>query len=242
MELLDGIYLVGSGETGVSDRYDCHVYLLDCGDAALVIDSGAGRDPARVFSNIRRRMPLEKAGTVLLTHTHADHSGGTPAFQAQGMRVLAPEKEMEAMRARPEEVLEAFRLAKNDGSYPPDYEYPFITPDGVVRDGDTVCVGDTAVSAMHFGGHSEGHLCYLIERRGKRILFSGDFVFAGGHIGLLNCPGSDLASYRRDIGKLSGLGIDVLLPGHRIMVLDGGQRHLDMAVDALSKATVPATF
>lgn len=242
MELFDGVYVVGSGEIGISDAYDCHVYLVDCGDTAFVIDTGAGRAPERIMDNIRRRMPLEKVGLVLLTHTHADHGGGAPAFWERGVRVLAPEMEMRVMRERPEEVLEAFRLAKNSGSYPPDYEYPFIEPDGVVRDGEIIQVGTRAVTAMHFAGHSEGHLCYTLEMEGKRVLFSGDFVFSGGHIGLLNCPGSDLAKYRRDIVKLEGLGIDVLLPGHRLMVLGEGQRHLDMAIASLSRAFVPATF
>lgn len=242
MELCDGIYLVGCGETGVSDRYDCHVYLVDCGDAAFVVDAGAGRAPERIFANIRRRMPLSKVAAVLLTHTHADHSAGTTAFREAGIKVFAPAAEMRMMRERPEEALEAFRLAKNDGAYPEEYEYPFIEVDGVVNDGEALRIGDAEVKALHFGGHSEGHLCYFVERGGKRVLFSGDFVFANGRLGLLNCPGSDLASYRRDIGKAAALGIDALLPGHRMFAVGDGQRHLDMAVASLSKAMIPGTF
>lgn len=236
MELLDGLYLVGGGEMGLSDAYDCHVYLVDCGDVAFVVDAGAGRAPEVIFANIEKIMPLEKVTAVLLTHTHADHSGGTAAFQQRGVRVLAPAREMAVMRERPEEVLEAFRLAKNDGSYPADYDYPFIAPDGLTGDGDAVRIGGASITARHYGGHSEGHLCYFLEKDGRRILFSGDLVFAGGRVGLLNCPGSDLASYRQDIVKLSGLDIDVLLPGHHLPVLSGGQGHIERAIANLSCA------
>ena len=242
MELFDGVYLVGSGEFGISDAYDCHVYLVDGGDDAVLIDSGAGRDGGRIMENIGRRMPPERVSRVLLTHTHADHSGGAPYFQSKGIKVIAPEGEMEFMRRRPDDVLEAFRRARRDGSYPEGYEYPFIEPDGIVRDGDVVQVGRASLRAIHTKGHSDGLLCYLLEMGGRRILFSGDYIFFNGRIGLLNCPGSDLGDYRREIGKLADLAIDALLPGHRMLALGGGQRHIAMAIDSLSRAFVPSMF
>ena len=51
---LTDIYLVGSGRTGIgiSDFYDCHVYLVDGGDEAALIDAGSGVDIEPFMRNI----------------------------------------------------------------------------------------------------------------------------------------------------------------------------------------------
>jgi hypothetical protein len=41
---------------------------------------------------------------------------------------------------------------------------------------------------------------------------------------------------------LAGLGVDVLLAGHGLFTLAGGQRHIDMAREELSKGFVPRTI
>ena len=56
-------------------------------------------------------------------------------------------------------------------------------------------------------------------------------MFCGGRICLLNCTGSSLSQYKEDIGRLSGLGVDALFPGHLAFCLRGGQEHLDKACD-----------
>lgn len=243
MELFKDIYLVGSGEFGLSDPYDCHVYLIDGGEDAVLIDCGAGRDPHRILENAARYVPAGRLSRLLLTHVHADHSGGVAFFRQQGVNICAPAGEMAVLREKPEEVLEAFRLAKNAGAYPEDYEFPFFSdPDGSLEDGDEIIVGRYTLTAIHVAGHSEGLLCYLLDAGGKRVLFSSDYLFVNGLIGLLNCPGSELGAYRRDIARLTGLRVDALLPGHRMLALANGQQHIDQAAENLSKVFVPPTF
>jgi hypothetical protein len=42
--------------------------------------------------------------------------------------------------------------------------------------------------------------------------------------------------------KLAGLEIDVLLPGHGIFVMRFGQEHVNLAIEALRKMNLPASF
>lgn len=242
MELLKDIYLVGSGEMGISDAYDCHVYLIDGGDNAVLIDCGVGREPRRIIENISLHIPVERVSRVLLTHVHADHSGGAAYFQSRGIRVLAPEGEAALMEQKPHEVLEAFALAKNAGAYPADYEYAFFKPDGILRDGEDIQVGRYTLRAIHARGHSEGLLCYYLDTGERTVLFSSDYLFYGGLIGLLNCPGSELGAYRLDIAKVAALKVDALLPGHRMFVLGGAEKHARQAAENLSKVFVPPAF
>lgn len=70
----------------------------------------------------------------------------------------------------------------------------------------------------------------------------GDILFYGGIVGLINSPDSSLQSYCEDIGKLEGLAVDILLPGHGLFTISGGQRHIDMARAELQKGFVPRTI
>ena len=74
------------------------------------------------------------------------------------------------------------------------------------------------------------------------MLFSGDVVFYGGMLGLNNAEGCSLADYREDIGKLSKLKIDALLPGHAVFILRNGQKHIDRAARKLADFVMPETF
>ena len=49
MRLTEDIYLVGSAEFGLSNAYDCHVYLLDGGEEATLIDCGVGYDTGQIM-------------------------------------------------------------------------------------------------------------------------------------------------------------------------------------------------
>ena len=103
-------------------------------------------------------------------------------------------------------------------------------------------VGRYALRVIQVAGHSLGATCYLLDRGGYRILFSSDVVFYNGTIGLGNWPGSSLKDYRRCIGRLANLSVDALLPGHFMWTLEGGQEHLDRAIENLRLAWVPPAW
>jgi hypothetical protein len=61
-------------------------------------------------------------------------------------------------------------------------------------------------------------------------------------ISVLNMDGSELSAYRRNLPRLSGLRVDALLPGHGLFCLEGGQRHIDLAVESLRLLKTPRNF
>ena len=63
-----------------------------------------------------------------------------------------------------------------------------------------------------------------------------------GTISLLNCDGSSLTGYRRHIGRLAGLGVEALLPGHGGFCLGGGQGHIDVAIEAFKSIWPPPNY
>jgi glyoxylase-like metal-dependent hydrolase (beta-lactamase superfamily II) len=220
VRLTNRIYLVGSGEIGLSDPDDCHVYLIDGGGEYALIDAGCGTErsvSAILATLVADGLDLALLRTVILTHWHFDHSGGASFFRDRhGCRVLIPAGER------------AYLEAGRDG----------IRASGVdqgVEDGDEIRVGDLTLLARCVPGHSEAITAYQLDTDARRALFAGDIVFTAGTIGLINYPGSDLTRYRDNIGRLGGLGIDALLPGHLLFTLGNGQRHIDLAIERLTK-------
>ncbi len=224
MRLTPRLYLVGSGEVGLSDPNDCHVYLLDGGGEYALIDAGCGteRSVAGILATIEREgLDPARLRTVILTHCHFDHAAGASIFRERfGCRVIAPAGER------------AFIEGGRNGVRP-------SVVDRAVDDGDTIEVGALTLTAHCVPSHSEATTAYRVDTPEGRLLFAGDIVFANGVIGLINHPGSDLANYRAYIGRLGGLGIDALLPGHLVFTLGNGQRHIDVAIRRLTEGFVP---
>lgn len=224
MRLAPQLYLVGSGEVGLSDPDDCHVYLLDGGDEYAIIDAGCGTEQsvAAIAATIAREgLDPARLTTILLTHWHFDHAGGASRFREEfGCRIIAPAGER------------AFIEAGRDGVAP-------VSVDLAVDDGDTVRVGALTLTAHCVPGHSEATTAYRVDLPWGRVLFAGDIVFINGILGLLNYPGSDLANYRRYLERLAGLGVDALLPSHLLFTIGNGQRHIDRAIEQLREGFVP---
>jgi len=248
MQILDDVYLVGSGRTGLglSDEYDCHIYLLDGGDEAALIDAGSGVAVEPLLRNIAAHgFALSKVRTLILTHAHADHGGGSAALRARlGCRVLVSEAEAAILETADAEA-SGLNVALPFGIYPPGYTMPPCPVDRRLRDGDTVTVGRYTLQVIATPGHSPGSLCYLATVAGRQVLFSGDVVqfcpVAGqtGWISLLNCPGTSLDAYRQSVRKLAGRGVDVLLPGHRLFTLKNGQRVIDVVIKGFEGLAIP---
>jgi hydroxyacylglutathione hydrolase len=242
MKILKDIYLVASGNQGfgISNGYDCSVYLIDGGDDVVLVDSGAGLDQQAILSNIQAEgINPNRITKILLTHAHADHSGGSSKLVERfHCQVLLHQAEADALELG-DEVALALEPARKRGYYPSDYRLAPAHVDIRLGDGNVIQVGNYRIREYYTPGHSQGSVCYLLEGHERRVLFSGDSYFLGGKINLLNCIGSSLADYREHSHKLSGLGLDALLPGHFTFTLNNAQRHIDQAITALEDLLIP---
>jgi glyoxylase-like metal-dependent hydrolase (beta-lactamase superfamily II) len=226
VRLTDGVHLVGSGEIGLSDPFDAHVYLLDGGDDLALIDAGSGRGDsvAQIMANIvgDGRDPA-RISQVLLTHWHPDHAGGAASWRRKlpKVRVAASATETHILEHATQPGLERCHV------------------DAPLENGSRLRVGHLQIDVIQVPGHSSGSVCYLVELPAGRALFTGDVVFMNGIIGLLNHPDSHLDRYRESIARLDRLQVELLFPGHMLFFLRGGQKHIDLAFEALKGDYVP---
>ncbi len=174
---------------------------------AFVVDPGdeAGRIHGEL---VNRGLLLEK---ILLTHGHFDHVGGVRLLKDRtGAEILIHPEDADGMRA-------ASRQGRMFGLRVPDPP----PPDVLVREGDTVLLGDQAFRVVHTPGHTPGHVAFLAAG----MAFVGDLVFAGS-IGRTDLPGGSYEELIRSVReKIFTLPDDtVLFPGHGPATTVGEER------------------
>ena len=150
---------------------DNYLWLLHDGAQALVVDPG---DAAPVLEALRQRSLT--LASILVTHHHADHTGGVAELRAAtGAQVFGP-----ATEAVPEPLVR-------------------------VKGGDVVRTLGLTFEVIEVPGHTAGHVAYA-ERGAVEapLLFCGDTLFSGGCGRLFEgTPAQMLASLDR-LGALPG--------------------------------------
>lgn len=244
MKIAKDIYLVGGGDIRLSNSADCHVYLVDGGAKRCLIDTGCGLEPELIIQNIREDgfNPSSDIDFILITHAHADHSGGAKYLrETTKAKVVAPEGEAVFIERGGRDFDLGLKAAKRSGIYPQNYEYKHTKVDVVVKHNSRIKVGNYTLRVVQVPGHSHGSAGYLIEEN-PRSFFSGDIVFIDGTVGFGNWPGCDLDNYRKYIRRLGGLNVVSLFPGHFMWTLKDGQRHLDRAIENFKGAWLPPAW
>lgn len=239
MRLTPSLAIVGSMQLGLSGPMDGHVYALRGSGGIVLIDSGAGTHTAELLANVVSEFGGDAIEAVIVTHCHLDHCGGAAALQARtGCKVIAPVPSCPILETGDEEAC-GLRAARLQGTYPPDLRLAPCAVNFAVRDGESFEVGGFSFTGIQVRGHSRDSFCYLTTVEGRLSIFTGDVVFYGGVLGVINVEGSSMDGYRADLGKLGGLQVEGLFPGHGLFTLRGGQRHLDEAVMQATRGFMP---
>lgn len=173
-------------------------------NAYLITDKATGEtavvDPGAVQKDLLQRVQELNVTKILLTHGHFDHIGGTAAVQrATGAKIYLCEAEKDFPTNR------SFNL---DGMLPTPVE-PF-TADVLVKEGDTIPLGETTLHVLQTPGHTIGSICFLTED----MLFSGDTLFCGS-MGRTDFPTGDGKAMMQSLHRLADLDGDyIVYPGH----------------------------
>lgn len=138
--------------------YNNNSYLLRCRTTGAQVLVDAAAEPQRLLDLIGP----EGVSLIVTTHRHPDH------WQA-----LA---EVKAATGAP------------TAAHVDDVEGIPVPTDLVLRDGDTIVVGDCSLTAIHLVGHTPGSIALLYDDPdGAPHLFTGDCLFPGG-VGKTNTP------------------------------------------------------
>ncbi len=186
-----------------------HSYLAVGERSAVLIDTGLGVVNIGAVVHSLTSLPVE----VVLTHAHWDHIGGCRQYERIAVhRAEAPW--LAGAFPLPEAVVRQ-QLTRDPCVFPKGFDPAGYTiyRGGATRlltDGDVLDLGGRRLTVLHTPGHSPGHLCLWEEARG--LLFSGDLLYHG----TLDAwyPSTDPVAFARSVGRLCGLSVRRLLPGH----------------------------
>jgi glyoxylase-like metal-dependent hydrolase (beta-lactamase superfamily II) len=243
--LTDRVAIVASGANGfgLTHRSDCHVYLVDGGSEAALIDAGAGLDTDALLGNVEAAgIEVGRVRRLLVTHAHADHAGGAAALRERLELSVCASPEVAAILRAGDAMAASVAVGQRHGSYAPDYAYRATAVDEELGDGARVRVGDVEFEVVATPGHAVGHLCFVLHDRGRRDLFTGDTLLFGGRIILQDTWDCDLRTHLDSLRRLGRLDIRGLFPGHRTVSVSDGQRHVAAAVEAIDRGRVPPTL
>ena len=190
-------------------------YLLGEG-AVAVVDPGP-ENAEHLEAILAALGPGERVETILLTHTHVDHSPGAAALKA---RTGAPIAGFGPHGAGMSERMRALAASGADlgGGEGADRA---VRPDRTLADGARLEGGSWAVTAIHTPGHLSNHLCFAVEAEGLApgAVLSGDHVMAWATT-MVSPPDGDMAAFMESLAKLDALGPRILYPGHGAPVRD----------------------
>lgn len=241
IRLNEYLWVVASGRAGsnLSDPYDCDVYLVDTGDGLVLVDAGVGSRGDAPLEGIRLcGFQPSDVRMILLTHGHADHSGNARYLHEETGAPVRAHAQCAGYVSQGNVAAIALDDAIRAGVYPQDYRFT-ACPVEPLEDGEAFALGSTRWTAIDTPGHCSGHMCYLMEREGKRYLFSGDSIFVGGRITLQNIWDCSIPDYAATAEKLCGFAFDALLPSHFGIDLREGHLQVEKAAAVFRDLGIP---
>jgi metallo-beta-lactamase class B len=185
-------------------------YLIVSNQGAVLMDGTTAKNAPLIERNIEAvGVPLHAVKRLMSDHAHHDHVGALAQIKRDtGALLLAS--------AGDQWALEHGRV-RGDTNY---RSKPFapIKVDRVVRDGETIQLGDVSLTAHLTPGHTPGCTSWSTtvqdRRRELNVLFLCSITVAG-NILVGNRAYPEIASdYRATFRKLKTMKADIVLPSH----------------------------
>jgi glyoxylase-like metal-dependent hydrolase (beta-lactamase superfamily II) len=182
--------------------FQANCYVLSCqdGQESIIIDPGFD-DPGEAEKILKfiheNKLTLKY---IVNTHGHPDHTCGNRILkQTFNTPILIHEDDAHIIGELGKMSAASFGIR--------NYSPP---ADALLKEGDLVRFGNTALKVLHTPGHSRGSISLL----GEKEVFTGDTLFAGS-IGRMDFPDSSERDMKASLDKLASLPYELAVyPGH----------------------------
>ncbi len=225
-------------------------YVIKGGERNLIIDTGMNRKECRIAMEAGLAaldVDLERTD-IFITHMHADHSGLVFELARPAAKLYCSREDAAIINAG-DSLWGAMQVFMQTGGFPreefaaairkhPGYKYRAVgeKPFTIVKEGDTLEVGGYRLSCLETPGHTRGHLC-LYEAE-QKLFFAGDHILRDitPNISLWSYRVNPLAEYLGSLDRVGGCEIRLVLPGHRKLFSDPGERIAELKAHHRARA------
>lgn len=205
-------------------------YVIKGTERSLIIDTGWNREDcmAALVSGLKECDVDLRQADFFITHMHADHSGLVSTLAVEGARIYFGRADAEIMRfATPEHWEKLVDFARKCGFPGEELEKAIRSHPGrryspntslnlcVLKDNDTISIGDYLFECIETPGHTAGHIC--LYEPSKKIFICGDHILVDitPNITLSFEERNPLKEYLVSLDKVYDLDVELVLPGHR---------------------------
>lgn len=164
----------------------------------ILIDTGDRQYNAQVLEEIKSIIDPAEIKTILLTHLHYDHIGNLDLFP--NAEIHLHEEELKSFNSNQFETILSENLIEN---FTKEIEFKLITSKLMEKLG---------LEMVYTPGHTVGSVCFYYPE--KKMMFTGDTLFYGNHVGRTDLPSSVPEKLEESIQVILNYEIDILCPGH----------------------------
>jgi glyoxylase-like metal-dependent hydrolase (beta-lactamase superfamily II) len=183
--------------------FGSNVGWFDVGDGVVVVDTGSDAATARAILGEIAKTANKPVRRVVLTHDHADHTGGMRVFAQAGAEIVAQEKgagtDLYLLHSAPE--------TEATGPKPTRMQ-------GLLSFSERILVvGGPRRYELYFLGDAHTNNDVVVYLPDDKVLFTGDVVNYK-RLPFLRSTTCDPESWQKVAERLSALSVDFLVPGH----------------------------
>ena len=203
-------------------------YVIKNSERNLIIDTGLNQEECmNAMQTGLKELGVDLRKTdFFITHLHPDHLSLVSNLITDTSTIYFNQPEADRLKAGflwddfvsfarlngyPEKEIEAV------GNSHPGFK--FRSKENLVfhilKEGDTISIGDYAFRCIETPGHTRGHMC--LYEPNKKIFVAGDHILNDitPNIQLWSDEWNPLKEYLASLEKVYGLDIELVLPGHR---------------------------
>lgn len=184
-------------------------WLIAGSQGHVLIDGAVPQSAPQIAANVKTLgFDIHDVKYLLNSHAHVDHAGGLAGLQrASGATMIASAKDKPYLEA-------------GDIGFGPSggIKFPPIRVDRIVRDGETIRLGNIALTAHLTPGHSPGCTSWSMTATGadkmrRRIFFHCSATVAGQSLVPEAYPGM-IRDFRATFAKVRRMKADIFLANH----------------------------
>jgi glyoxylase-like metal-dependent hydrolase (beta-lactamase superfamily II) len=204
-EIVPGVRRVLCGNASPFTFSGTVSYIVGRGKVAIIDPGPADEAHAQALLDAVRG---ETVTHIFVTHTHKDHSPGTPRIKAATGATVYAEGPHRASRP----FYDSESISTESGA-----DRDFV-PDVALRDGDVVEGDGFALEAVATPGHTANHLAFAW--RDRDLSFVGDHVM-GWSTSIVAPPDGSMQDYMASLDRLAARGEQLYLSGHGPEIKEG---------------------